>query len=546
MGDFGLLKQGWKWFQSQKQAFAGTRVAESSTRDNLAFLVDRHWPMVSSSCVRLGRLALILLLHWRDCAVKGFWSLASLGTATLFVILWSCFLSFTSTPCLVYALLGLGAAGVAIRFLGSTSGLFIVGSFAILIMWICGNLWITGMLLIVGGYMFSLNHARLLILISTAYAVYFVNVRAGWLGVFLSLNLAFISNDLLSKLLQGYDGASENTHFEEQKESEPVVEDFPGDCECPSPTSEAENVTPSKSSCKTSVTPNVLNVQKDAPSSKVVKAESTSADEMRRIMNSANHYDALGFPRHKNIDPLILKKEYRRIAVLVHPDKNMGNPLASESFKKLQCAYEILSDLTKKKTYDDQLRKEESRRIFQNSHATSRPDGLDFHSEESRHIECTKCGNSHIWICTTKSKASARWCQDCSQYHPVKDGEGWVEYRCSRIPSSPQKVEIPRAFVCAESKIFDVSEWAICQGMVCKPNTHKPSFHVNMKTVHRSNPTRYPWSLDAEMNPEDDEFELWFQQALASGLFTDSPKRRKSWSPFKISQKGSRSWRRSP
>ncbi|KAH7847555.1 hypothetical protein Vadar_027544 [Vaccinium darrowii] len=24
-------------------------------------------------------------------------------------------------------------------------------------------------------------------------------------------------------------------------------------------------------------------------------------------------------------------------------------------------------------------------------------------------------------------------------------------------------VEIPRAFVCAKSKIFDVSEWAICQ-----------------------------------------------------------------------------------
>lgn len=24
----------------------------------------------------------------------------------------------------------------------------------------------------------------------------------------------------------------------------------------------------------------------------------------------------------------------------MHPDKNMGSPLASESFKKLQCAYE--------------------------------------------------------------------------------------------------------------------------------------------------------------------------------------------------------------
>jgi DnaJ family protein C protein 14 len=28
-------------------------------------------------------------------------------------------------------------------------------------------------------------------------------------------------------------------------------------------------------------------------------------------------------------------------AMLVHPDKNMGSPLASESFKKLQCAYEV-------------------------------------------------------------------------------------------------------------------------------------------------------------------------------------------------------------
>jgi hypothetical protein len=28
--------------------------------------------------------------------------------------------------------------------------------------------------------------------------------------------------------------------------------------------------------------------------------------------------------------------------MLVHPDKNMGSPLASESFKKLQSAYEVI------------------------------------------------------------------------------------------------------------------------------------------------------------------------------------------------------------
>ena len=32
--------------------------------------------------------------------------------------------------------------------------------------------------------------------------------------------------------------------------------------------------------------------------------------------------------------------------MLVHPDKNRGSPLASESFKKLQCAYEVSSQLT--------------------------------------------------------------------------------------------------------------------------------------------------------------------------------------------------------
>jgi DnaJ family protein C protein 14 len=59
--------------------------------------------------------------------------------------------------------------------------------------------------------------------------------------------------------------------------------------------------------------------------------------------------------------------------MLVHPDKNMGSPLASESFKKLQSAYEVLSDFVKKRDYDEQLRKEESRTrsVCQTSHASS-------------------------------------------------------------------------------------------------------------------------------------------------------------------------------
>lgn len=83
------------------------------------------------------------------------------------------------------------------------------------------------------------------------------------------------------------------------------------------------------------------------------------------------------------------------------------------------------------------------------------------------------------------------------------------------------------------------------KGMACRPNTHRPSFHVNMvgleKTTQRSNSSRFPWDLDVEMMDEDEEeFELWLQQAMASGLFCETSKRRKSWSPFKLTKKQSR------
>ncbi|KAK3013343.1 hypothetical protein RJ639_008336 [Escallonia herrerae] len=551
MEDIGLFRQGWKWVQSKKYCYSFVSTAASCFRDKIGVFIERHWPVVCCGCSTLGRVLLFLLIHWKDCVLRGFRSSVGLGSAALLVIMWSCFLSLTSMSCLVYVLLSMGAAGAAVLYLGYTPGLFIVGLFAILILWMYANFWITGTLFIVGGYLFSLNHARLVVLMATIYSIYCVQVRVGWLGVFVSINLAFLSNDVLTFLLQWCDNLSESTNFEEQKESESFGEDdFSGETESSVPTNEPEKVHSSKSSSKTAAMSSFVTKPKESFASSIVRDNNSSLDEMQRILCSINHYEALGFSQHKKIDALLLKKEYRKKAMLVHPDKNMGIPLASDSFKKLQCAYEILSDSTKKGDYDEQLRKEESKSVCQNSAGTSHQDNPDYCSEESRRIQCTKCGNSHVWVCTNRTKAKARWCQDCCQYHQAKDGDGWVEYKGSLVFDRPQKVEIPRAFVCAESKIFDVSEWAICQGMACRPNTHRPSFHVNMvgldKSSPRSNSSRYPWDLDAEMMDEEEEFEMWLQQALASGFFCETSKRRKSWSPFKLPQKkGKNHWRRS-
>ncbi|KAB5534846.1 hypothetical protein DKX38_017932 [Salix brachista] len=636
MEDIGLVKQGRKWLQRQKHAYWRAKTAVGCWRDKIGVLIGRHWPMVRNGCARLGRLMRLVLIYWKDCVVRGFNSFIRLSSAALLLIMWSCFLSLTSMSCLLYVLLcmlwtvwsddtnlgvslstNMAAAGAAVQYLGYTPGLFIVGPFAILILWMYANFWITGTLFIVGGYLFSQNHARLVVLIAIIYAIYSVKVRVGWNGVFLSINLTFFSNDMLNFLLQWCDNVKESTQFEEHKETETVLEDeFSAGCEFSMPADESEKVQSCKSSSKPAASSCVVNNQKESSVRKVVVEETSSADEMKRILDSAGHYEALGFPRHKRIDVAILKKEYRKKrskvfgkvdlvwvisqksclllivlckqmryhniltrhardlslkwprkllvdfawlcswlvkipAMLVHPDKNLGSLLASESFKKLQCAYEVLSDSVKKRDYDEQLRKEESstRSVCQKPSSTSCQDNSDYCSEESRRIQCTRCGNSHIWVCTNRIKAKARWCQDCCQYHQAKDGDGWVEYKGSLIFDKTQKMEIPRAFVCGESKIFDVSEWAICQGMQCRPNTHKPSFHVNMvgsEKTQRSNSSKYPWDLDAEMmDEEEEEFELRLQQALAPGRFFETFKRRKSWGPFKFPQKkGKMQWRR--
>ncbi len=61
-------------------------------------------------------------------------------------------------------------------------------------------------------------------------------------------------------------------------------------------------------------------------------------------------YEILGIS--KNATAAEIKKAYRKKAIEYHPDKNPGNAVAEENFKKAAEAYEILSDASKKAKYD--------------------------------------------------------------------------------------------------------------------------------------------------------------------------------------------------
>lgn len=157
---------------------------------------------------------------------------------------------------------------------------------------------------------------------ATLYAVYCVKIRVGWLGVILSISLSFLSNDALNLMLQWCDSMRESTHSEEQKQSETVIEDeFSGECEFSTPAEEFENQHSccNKAPSKPPASSVVKDTPEEAPPSKLAKEQTSSAEEMKRILSSIDHYEALGFPRHKKIDTILLKKEYRKMVYVSSP-----------------------------------------------------------------------------------------------------------------------------------------------------------------------------------------------------------------------------------
>src|SRR5580692_3092458 len=61
-------------------------------------------------------------------------------------------------------------------------------------------------------------------------------------------------------------------------------------------------------------------------------------------------YEALGVDRNANAEDI--RKAYRKLARKHHPDLNPGDKAAEDRFKKVQEAYDVLSDAKKKQMYD--------------------------------------------------------------------------------------------------------------------------------------------------------------------------------------------------
>jgi len=65
---------------------------------------------------------------------------------------------------------------------------------------------------------------------------------------------------------------------------------------------------------------------------------------------SKSYYEILGVGKDASAEAI--KKAYRKLAMKHHPDRNQGDAEAEEKFKEAAEAYEVLSDLQKRRIYD--------------------------------------------------------------------------------------------------------------------------------------------------------------------------------------------------
>jgi DnaJ family protein B protein 4 len=54
----------------------------------------------------------------------------------------------------------------------------------------------------------------------------------------------------------------------------------------------------------------------------------------------------------ENATPDEIKKEYRKLSMIHHPDKNQNNPESTKKFQAISAAYEVLGDAQKRSSYD--------------------------------------------------------------------------------------------------------------------------------------------------------------------------------------------------
>ncbi|KAL7989745.1 hypothetical protein Chor_012411 [Crotalus horridus] len=141
-----------------------------------------------------------------------------------------------------------------------------------------------------------------------------------------------------------------------------------------------------------------------------------------------------------------LKRAYRHLAVLVHPDKN-EHPQAEEAFKVLRAAWDIVSNPEKKKEYEIKRMAETELTKSMNDFLSKLQDDL---KEVMNTMKCNKCQGKHRRFEMDRDPLYGRYCAECSKFHAAEEGDFWAE-------SSMLGLKITY-FAMMDGKVYDITD----------------------------------------------------------------------------------------
>ncbi|XP_063808651.1 dnaJ homolog subfamily C member 14 [Pseudophryne corroboree] len=206
-------------------------------------------------------------------------------------------------------------------------------------------------------------------------------------------------------------------------------------------------------------------------------------DELERLLTMAdipeedlNPFQVLGV--EMDASETELKKAYRQLAVLVHPDKN-SHPRAEDAFKVLRAAWDTVSNPDKRKEYELKRMSETELAKSMNEFLTKLQDDL---KDAMNSMMCSKCQGKHRRFEIDRDPASARYCAECGKMHSAEEGDFWAE-------SSMLGLKITY-FAMMQGKVFDITEWAGCQRVGITPDTHRVPYHISFGSRNPPNPGR--------------------------------------------------------
>ncbi|KAL5285509.1 DNAJC14 family protein [Megaselia abdita] len=147
---------------------------------------------------------------------------------------------------------------------------------------------------------------------------------------------------------------------------------------------------------------------------------STAEEAMYSLLNckGKDAYSILGVTADSSQEQI--RKHYKKIAVLVHPDKNKQAG-AEEAFKVLRRAFELVGEPESRKTYDRSLLEAlNAEKAWSELHDLLSQLQTKI-SEAANTIRCSSCGSRHPRKLTDRAQYAARECNSCKIRHPAKE-----------------------------------------------------------------------------------------------------------------------------